>query len=103
MPNSAIGEPTNRQIYETLQKHLEAEPTVGGWHLKKEIQLGHIVTTMTVLFSVVWYAGKLEQRIALTEQQISQIQTAQKDRELSLSQRFDRLESKIDRVLETRK
>lgn len=86
----------------------------GGWHLKREVQLGHIITTCTVLFSVIWYAGKLEQRVALVEQSQMQVTLAQKERDdrqdklasdalAMLRQQLDRLEQKLDRVIEGRK
>lgn len=86
----------------------------GGWHLKREVQLGHIITTCTVLFSVIWYAGKLEQRIALVEQSQMQVTLAQKERDdrqdklasdalAMLRQQLDQLEHKLDRVIEGRK
>ena len=86
----------------------------GGWHLKREVQLGHIITTCTVLFSVIWYAGKLEQRIALVEQSQMQVTLAQKERDdrqdklasdalAMLRQQLDRLEQKLDRVIGGRK
>ncbi len=86
----------------------------GGWHLKREVQLGHIITTCTVLFSVIWYAGKLEQRIALVEQSQMQVTLAQKERDdrqdklasdalAMLRQQLNRLEQKLDRVIEGRK
>jgi hypothetical protein len=40
------------------------------WHVKREIQLGHIITTLTIAVSVVVYVGKQDQRIALIEQQL---------------------------------
>ena len=86
----------------------------GGWHLKREVQLGHIITTCTVLFSVIWYAGKLEQRIALVEQSQMQVTLAQKERDdrqdklasdalAMLRQQLDRLEQKLDWVIGGRK
>lgn len=44
----------------------------GSWHFKREIQLGHIITTLTIAVSVVMYVGKQDQRIALIEQQLKQ-------------------------------
>lgn len=78
-----------------------------GWHLKKEIQLGHIVTTVTVALSAVIYTQKLEQRIAIIENQM----VAQRDRDERqdstnkelmnhLRNHLDRMELKIDRLIE---
>jgi hypothetical protein len=90
-------------VLEALKRHMDEDrQRSSGWHLKREVQIGHVITTITVLFSVVWYAGKLEQRIALTEEKIQQVVASQKERETNLAQRFDRLESKIDRLIETR-
>lgn len=80
-----------------------------GWHLKKEIQFGHIVTTLTVAISALFYVTKLEQRIALVEQQM----IAQHDRDarqdaasaeaLDLIRRqLEKMDSKLDRALERR-
>jgi hypothetical protein len=41
------------------------------WHLKKEIQLGHLITTFTVAISAVIYITKIEQRVAVVETQMS--------------------------------
>lgn len=86
---------------------IEQDPQNPRWHLKREIQLGHIFTTLTVAFSVAWYVSKLEQRIVIVEQQM----TAQHDRDERqdrissealglIRQQLDRLDSKIDRVLD---
>lgn len=78
-----------------------------GWHIKKEIQLGHLLTTLTIAVSVVLYVSKLEQRIALIEAQV----LTQRDRDdrqdrttaeaMSLLRaQLERMENKLDRVLE---
>jgi hypothetical protein len=46
--------------------------TVQPWHFKREIQLGHIITTLTIAVSAVMYIGRQDQRIALIEQQLKQ-------------------------------
>lgn len=70
------------------------------WHFKREIQVGHLITTLTVAVSAIWYLGKLEQRVALVEQR-----QAQQDQMLAASivqfgARLDRFESKLDRLIE---
>lgn len=78
-----------------------------GWHIKKEIQLGHLLTTLTIAVSVILYLSKLEQRIALIEAQV----LTQRDRDdrqdkttaeaMSLLRaQLERMENKLDRVLE---
>ena len=84
-------------------------PKPDPWHIKREIQIGHLITTLSVAFSVIWYAGKLEQRIALVEQSI----TAQHDRDTGqdnqaaasyqhTARQLDRIDAKLDRLIEAR-
>lgn len=79
------------------------------WHIKREIQIGHLITTMSVAFSVIWYAGKLEQRIALVEQSTvmqskrDDAQDANTTNSISqLRQQLDRIDSKLDRLIEAK-
>lgn len=82
---------------------------IDGWHLKKELQLGHIITTLSVAASVIWYAGKIEQRIALVEQQVmaqrEMMIAADKtaiDAVIALRSHLDRIDAKLDRLVERR-
>lgn len=79
----------------------------GGWHLKKELQLGHIITTLSVAVSVIWYVGKMEQRIALVEQQMHAQREmavagdkANFDAVIGLRAHLDRIDAKLDRLVE---
>lgn len=79
------------------------------WHIKREIQIGHLITTMSVAFSVIWYAGKLEQRIALVEKSIV-VQEKRDDAQDSATNeavgqiraQLDRIDGKLDRLIEAR-
>ncbi len=83
--------------------------SVEGWHLKKEIQFGHIITTLTVAVAAMFYFSKIEQRIALVEQQMTQ-QRDRDDRQDKavaeavnlLRQQLENMDKKLDRVLERR-
>ena len=79
----------------------------GRWHLKREIQIGHIVTTLTVAVSVVVYVGKIEQRLAVAESRIA----AQRERDerqdkvlaeamARLGAQLERLDGKLDHLVE---
>lgn len=39
----------------------------GHWHLDKRVSLSHIVTTAIALVGVFWWAGEVETRIAVLE------------------------------------
>ena len=82
-------------------------PTENGWHLKKEFQLGHIITSVTIAASVIVYVNKIEQRLAVVETQI----VTQHDRDerqdkitsealALLRAQLERIDTKLDRILE---
>ena len=74
------------------------EPT-DRWHLKKEIQLGHILTTVTVAVSCIIYVNKIEQRVAVIEAQVA----AQHESAGLLRAQLDKINDKLDRLIERAK
>lgn len=66
------------------------------WHMKKEIQLGHLITTFTVAISCVVYINKIEQRVAVMEIQM----IAQRDSAILLRNQLDKINDKLDRLIE---
>lgn len=81
--------------------------TPHGWHLKREIQLGHIVLTLTVAASAVLYISKIEQRLALLEHQ-SQTQRERDERQDKavaealhlIRAQLERIDGKLDALAE---
>lgn len=69
-----------------------------SWHFKKEIQLGHLLTTVTVAISAVIYITKVEQRVAVIETQM----VAQRDSSTLLRAQLDKINDKLDRLIERR-
>jgi hypothetical protein len=72
-----------------------AEP-VERWHLKKEIQLGHLITTFAVAISAVLYINKIEQRLSVVETQL----LAQRESSALLRAQLERMDAKLDRLIE---
>lgn len=72
------------------------EPNPERWHLKKEIQLGHLLTTFTVAVSCVIYVNKVEQRVAVVEAQVE----AQREGVTLLRGQLDKINDKLDRLIE---
>lgn len=77
------------------------------WHLKREVQLSHIITTLAVAASAVIYVQKIETRLALIEQ----AQADQRAKDLQQDERaanamrevYERLkhiDGKLDRLIE---
>jgi uncharacterized coiled-coil protein SlyX len=78
-----------------------------GWHMKREIQLGHVLTTLTLVLTGVFFITKMDQRIALLEDKVSvqHERDANQDKVLSetlarFQAQFDRLDAKLDRLIE---
>ena len=69
------------------------------WHLKKEIQLGHLLTTFTVAMSAVVYINKIEQRVAVIESQM----VSQRESSAILRSQLEKINDKLDRLIERSK
>lgn len=68
-----------------------------GWHLKKEIAIGNIITLVAIIVSGTWYAGTLETRLALVEIAVKQ-QEVRMDKDVSEIKRLlERIDSKLDK------
>ncbi len=81
-----------------------------GWHLKKEIQLGHIITTLTVGISAVVYIQKIEQRVAVIEAEVihQKERDAMQDKNtaeafLMMRAQLERIDAKLDRLIEAKR
>lgn len=88
-----------------------ADENPSGWHFKKEVQLTHLLSTLTIAVGAVMYIGRIDQRIALVEATLAQQAQVQRDRD----ERQDRaasdavslvrgdireVNSKLDRLIE---
>lgn len=69
-----------------------------GWHLKREIQLGHIITTMTVAISVVVYVGKIEQRVALLEASNTTQHERDERQDRAMSEALAQISTRLTRI-----
>ncbi len=75
---------------------MSEQAVTSGWHLKKEIQLGHLITTATVAILAIVYVNKIEQRVAVVESQV----LYQKETAAVLRSQLDRINDKLDRLIE---
>ena len=67
-----------------------------GWHFKKEVQLGHLITTFTIAISAVIYINKIEERVSIVEAQI----TNQKETGILFRMQLEKINDKLDRLIE---
>lgn len=87
---------------QTMRAHHER------WHLKKEINVGHMITTLIMAIGLVAWGSNMDRRLTRVEVSASdQSWTDQKqdiairDSALSLTTRLDRIDSKLDRLIES--
>jgi hypothetical protein len=69
---------------------------VKGWHFKKEVQLGHLITTFTIAISAVVYINKIEELVSIVEAQI----TNQKETGILFRMQLEKINDKLDRLIE---
>lgn len=43
------------------------------WHMKKEVNLAHVITTVALVVSGFWYFSDLDKRIASNAQEIEHV------------------------------
>ena len=69
------------------------------WHLKKEIQLGHLITTATVAVAAIMYINKIDQRVTVVEVQVA----SQRESSVVLRAQLEKINDKLDRLIERAK
>ena len=69
------------------------------WHLKKEIQITHVVSTLLLVGSVFVYVSKVEQRLTVVETQL----IAQREASIIQRAQLERMDAKLDRLIERSK
>jgi len=85
----------------------QEEIRIDGWHLKKEIQIGHIVTSIIILVSMLGYVWSIEKRITIIETQVVALHDADGEQRRQtteamqlIRQDLQTLSNKIDRLIE---
>ncbi len=69
------------------------------WHLKKEIQITHVVSTLLLVGSVFVYVSKVEQRLTVVETQL----IGQREAAVVQRAQLERMDAKLDRLIERSK
>jgi hypothetical protein len=69
------------------------------WHLKKEIQITHVVSTLLLVGAVFAYVNKIDQRLTIVETQL----IAQRDAASVQRVQLERMDAKLDRLIERSK
>jgi len=71
---------------------------MSGWHLKKEVTVGQIITLVTLLISGIWWASTVETR--LTESAGDRVRIEQKTDIIidGMTDRYDRQEAMMNSI-----
>ena len=69
------------------------------WHLKKEIQVTHVVSMLLLVGAVFAYVSKIDQRLTIVETQL----IAQRDSSMVQRVQLERMDAKLDRLIERSK
>lgn len=77
-----------------------ASNDIDGWHLRKEVNVGHLLMTMTLAGGLVVWGMQIDSRITRLEVLAEAQRDAQQRAIQVLEQRFDRIERKLDRLVE---
>jgi peptidoglycan hydrolase CwlO-like protein len=72
------------------------------WHMKKEVNLVHIISTIGLLVSSMWYLSGLDKRISANEQSIEHVQSQRTEDQKRVEKQLDKINGKLDRLLEKR-
>ena len=66
------------------------------WHLKKEIQLTHVISTLVLVGAVLAYVSKIEQRLTIVETQL----LSQRESTTLQRAQLEKMDAKLDRLIE---
>lgn len=72
--------------------------TPENWHLKKEINLAHVIITLTMLVTTLWYFADLDKRIESNKKDIDHTQTQRIEDQRRSRQDQDRIYKQLDNV-----
>ena len=73
--------------------------SIQRWHLKKEIQITHVISTLLLVGAVFAYVSKIDQRLTVVETQL----IAQRDAAAVQRVQLERMDAKLDRLIERSK
>lgn len=67
--------------------------------MKKELNLAHIITTVTLLVSGILYLGDLDKRITTNSQALNHLKQIRNEDQKRIEKRLDSIDKKLDTLL----
>ncbi len=74
----------------------KVETNVNQWHMKKELNLAHFITTVMLLVSGILYLGDLDKRINTNSQEIIHLKQIRNEDQKRIEKRLDSIDKKLD-------
>ncbi|KAF7770061.1 hypothetical protein CWB96_01805 [Pseudoalteromonas citrea] len=72
------------------------------WQMKKELNLAHIITTVTLLVSGILYLSDLDKRITTNTQELSHLKQIRNEDQKRIEKRLDSIDKKLDTLLSSK-
>lgn len=80
-----------------------------SFHLDKTVNISHIITTMSIVVSAIWWGSSVETRLAVQASHteglrgaVARMENEQDKNRTELYQKLDALNEKLDRLVESR-
>ncbi|SFD14021.1 hypothetical protein [Pseudoalteromonas denitrificans] len=80
----------------------KTEAEQNQWHMKKELNLAHFITTVMLLVSGILYLGDLDKRINTNSQEILHLKQIRNEDQKRIEKRLDSIDKKLDTLLSSR-
>lgn len=71
-----------------------------GWHLKREVNVGHLLTTITLAIGLISWGMRMDTRVTVIETRQAQQEADLTAGRAQVTARLDRIEDKLDRLIE---
>lgn len=69
------------------------------WHMKREINLAHVIVTVSMVITMMWFFADLDKRIDSNTKDITHIQNQRTEDVKRLDKQLDKINSKLDKLL----
>ncbi len=73
---------------------------VNGWHLKKEVTIGQLLTLITLLISGLWWASSVETRLTHLDAEDIRIEQKNDMQNENIEKILGRIERKQDKIFD---
>lgn len=69
------------------------------WHMKKEVNISHIVTTVAIAVSCFWFFADLDKQVSANSQSIDFIKQQRTEDSKRIEKRLDSIDRKMDELI----